>query len=72
MAVVNKNYSTKFLQLFLSGYTGEKGYLSFYGRLYNDLVNIRNTAPELWKEVVDELEGQKFRDTVDMVLYFEC
>lgn len=44
----------------------------FYGRLYNDLVNIRNTAPELWKEVVDELEGQKFRDTVDMVLYFEC
>lgn len=44
----------------------------FYGRLYNDLVNIRNTAPELWKEVVDELEGQKFRDTVDMALYFEC
>lgn len=44
----------------------------FYGRLYRELQNIQETAPELWKEVVDELEGQKFRDTVDMVLYFEC
>ena len=44
----------------------------FYGRLYRELQDIQNNAPELWEEVVDELEGQHFKDSVDMVLYFEC
>ena len=43
----------------------------FYSRLYAELENIRNTAPELWKEITAELEGQNFKDSVDMVLYFE-
>ena len=43
----------------------------FYGRLYRSLMDIRMTAPEVWRSVVLELEKQHFTDVVDMVLYFE-
>ena len=43
----------------------------FYGRLYNDLVEIRDSDEEAWVEVVEELEGQHFKDLLDLVLYFE-
>ena len=43
----------------------------FYGRLYNDLVEIRDNNEQAWIQVVEELEGQHFKDILDMVLYFE-
>ena len=43
----------------------------FYGRLYNNLVEIRDNDEEAWVEVVEELEGQHFKDLLDLVLYFE-
>ena len=43
----------------------------FYERLYRSLMDIRMTAPEVWRSVVLELEEQHFTDVVDMVLYFE-
>lgn len=43
----------------------------FYGRLYNNLVEIRDNDEEAWVEVVEELEGKHFKDLLDLVLYFE-
>ena len=43
----------------------------FYGRLYRTLMDIRENEPDSWISVVSELEGEHFRDTVDMVLFFE-
>ena len=44
----------------------------FYGRLYRDLMTIRDNNQERYGAIVRELEAQKFGDAVDMVLYFEC
>lgn len=43
----------------------------FYGRLLRALLDCKNNDPEQWENVVVELEGQNFKDPVDMVLYFE-
>lgn len=43
----------------------------FYGRLYRDLMEVKETNPPGWEKVCHELESQNFRDPVDMVLYFE-
>jgi hypothetical protein len=43
----------------------------FYGRLYNELVEIRDNDEEAWVEVVEELEGQNFKEPLDLILYFE-
>lgn len=43
----------------------------FYGRLYNELVEIRDNDEEAWTEVVEELEGQNFKEPLDLILYFE-
>ena len=43
----------------------------FYGRLYNELVEIRDNEEEAWVEVVEELEGQNFKEPLDLILYFE-
>ena len=45
-----------------------KGY---YGRLYNELLEMQTNDPEKWEEVKNMLEAQNFNDTLDMVLYFE-
>lgn len=47
---------------------GSQGY---YGRLYNELLEMQTNDPEKWEEVKNTLEGQHFNDTLDMVLYFE-
>lgn len=44
----------------------------FYGRLYEHLIYVKNNEPEQWKGIVKELESNHFKDTLDMVLYFEC
>lgn len=43
----------------------------FYGRLLRDLIEIRDNDAEAWQSVVNELEKQHFKTTLDMVLYFE-
>jgi len=43
----------------------------FYGRLLRDLLQMKKNDPERYESVKQELEAQKFGDTVDMVLYFE-
>ncbi len=44
----------------------------FYGRLHRDLCEIRDNDADAWQEVVEKLEAQHFRTTLDMVLFFEC
>ena len=43
----------------------------YYGRLYNDLRDMQTNDPEKWEEVKNTLEGQHFKDSLDMVLFFE-
>ena len=43
----------------------------YYGRLYNDLREMQTNDPEKWEEVKNTLEGQHFKDLLDMVLFFE-
>ena len=43
----------------------------FYGRLYESLMIEKESNPENWKMSVETLEGQDFKDPVDVVLYFE-
>lgn len=43
----------------------------FYGRLLRDLLEIRDTDKERWQEIVDLLEAQNFKTTLDLVLYLE-
>lgn len=44
----------------------------FYGRLQRDLIELRDNDADAWQDVVDNLEAQHFRTTLDVVLYFEC
>lgn len=43
----------------------------FYGRLYNELWEMQTNDPEKWEEVKNTLEAQNFKDSLDMVMYFE-
>lgn len=43
----------------------------FYGRLYNELWEMQTNDPDQWEEVKNTLEAQNFKDTLDMVMYFE-
>ena len=43
----------------------------FYGRLLEQLLDIRDNDPDKWVQVVELLEKQNFKDTLDMVLFFE-
>lgn len=43
----------------------------YYGRLYNELWEMQTNDPEKWEEVKNTLEAQNFKDTLDMVMYFE-
>lgn len=47
------------------------GSQGFYGRLYNELWEMQTNDPEKWEEVKNTLEAQNFKDTLDMVMYFE-
>lgn len=44
----------------------------FYGRLLRSILELKEECEEDYQLLVEQLEGQNFRDTVDMVLYFEC
>ena len=41
----------------------------FYGRLYRKLMELDE---EKYNEVMTELEGQNFKDGVDLIMYIEC
>lgn len=43
----------------------------FYGRLYENLLNLRQYDRETYDAVAAELEAQKFAGPVDLVLYLE-
>lgn len=44
----------------------------FYGRLLRSILELKEQCEEDYALLVEELEGQNFRNAVDMVLYFEC
>ncbi len=43
----------------------------FYGRLLESLLNLKDRSPEAWKEFVEMIESQNFKDSLDLVLFFE-
>ena len=43
----------------------------FYSRLYSDLLSVKQSSPDEWADIVTVLENSNFKDTVDMVLFFE-
>lgn len=43
----------------------------FYGRLYRDLMDIKNTDEIAWSSVVETLEAQNFNEPLDLILYLE-
>ena len=44
----------------------------FYGRLLRDLTELKENDLESYNSIKEELESQKFTDTLDMIMYFEC
>ena len=45
--------------------------LGYYGRLNAQLAHIKEFEPERYKRIVAELEAQKFKEPLDIILYFE-
>lgn len=43
-----------------------------YGRLYQQLMEIKESDDETWEQVVDMLEGQEFTCELDFILWYEC
>lgn len=43
----------------------------FYGRLYRQLIDIKENDKDTYDEIVEELEAQNFTDTLDIVMYLE-
>ena len=43
----------------------------FYGRLYEELVTLKEECTPAWNVVVETLEAQNFKEPLDVVLYFE-
>jgi hypothetical protein len=43
----------------------------FYGRLLRNLDNLYVNSPDMYEELMLNLESQKFADTVDLILYIE-
>lgn len=48
------------------------GSQGFYGRLYHQIMDYKSSNPLVYEKLKNELEAQNFKDTLDMVLYFEC
>ena len=44
----------------------------FYGRLLEQLEEIEKKYPFDFKTIKDTLESKNFKDTLDVVMYFEC
>ena len=43
----------------------------FYGRLLRAILELKRDDPVAYEELKTELEAQNFRDTLEMVPYFE-
>ena len=43
----------------------------FYGRLYEELVTLKEECTPAWNVVVETLEEQNFKEPLDVILYFE-
>ena len=43
----------------------------FYGRLYADLMDIKDTDEIAWSSIVETLEAQDFKEPLDLILYLE-
>ena len=43
----------------------------FYGRLYRELMEIKEQDIETYKEIIKEWESQNFTTTLDFILYLE-
>ena len=44
----------------------------FYGRLYRDIIELKNTDENGYDCLKEELESQNFKDDLDVIEYFEC
>lgn len=44
----------------------------FYGRLYNTIITAQKNDIETYNNIKNELEKQQFKDTLDLIFYFEC
>ena len=42
-----------------------------YGRMYRDIMEIKETNPEGYQELVAEWEAKNFKDPLDFILYIE-
>lgn len=43
----------------------------FYGRLYRDLMELKEQDIKTYKEIIKEWESQNFTTTLDFILYLE-
>ena len=43
----------------------------FYGRLLEQLLEVKENDPLQWEEIVEDLESKNFKEPLDVVLYFE-
>lgn len=43
----------------------------FYGRLYRELMEIKEQEIETYKKIIKEWESQNFTTTLDFILYIE-
>lgn len=42
-----------------------------YGRFLNTLMELKQRDPDVYRDYMNTLESQNFRDTVDLILYLE-
>ncbi len=43
-----------------------------YGRLYRDLMELKEESPYDYEEVVNMLESRNFNEPLDFVMWYEC
>lgn len=43
----------------------------YYSRIYDTLQSVQANDPDKWAEVKETLEAQNFKDTLDMIMFFE-
>lgn len=44
----------------------------FYGRMYANLMELKENDGEAWAELVEKLEAKKFKNTLDFIFWVEC
>lgn len=43
-----------------------------YGRLYAELMRLKEEEPENYEEVKKDWEARNFKNSLDFILFFEC